>query len=87
MRTVMIAMLASTVLSLPAKAQQPNQSRTSEAANDQIKPIQSAQNQKGFKAGPQDGKLGRQTEAVLRNFQRQQHAPVTGKLDNQTLPH
>jgi peptidoglycan hydrolase-like protein with peptidoglycan-binding domain len=89
MRTAMIAMLASTVLSLPAVAQQPSQPQNTQAptqqSRSQIRQVQGALDQKGFKAGRQDGVMGRQTEAALRNFQKQQHTQATGKLDNQTL--
>jgi peptidoglycan hydrolase-like protein with peptidoglycan-binding domain len=104
----MIAMLASTVLSLPAVAQQPNQPQRNQAQSNRAQPnqaqhqqqpnqaqnqqskskirqVQSALEQKGFKAGPQDGILGHQTQTALRNFQKQQRAQPTGKLDNRTL--
>lgn len=94
MRTVMIAALASTVLSLPAVAQQPNQQQPNQQQTNQapaqeskseIRQVQGALDQKGFKAGPQDGLMGHQTEAALRNFQKQQHVQATGKLDDRTL--
>jgi len=39
----------------------------------------------GYYAGPVDGKLGRKTRTALKNFQRDSHLPVTGRLDTKTM--
>jgi peptidoglycan hydrolase-like protein with peptidoglycan-binding domain len=42
-------------------------------------------NERGFKTGGVDGRMGPQTQAALVNFQRAEKLPPTGKLDRQTL--
>jgi peptidoglycan hydrolase-like protein with peptidoglycan-binding domain len=73
--------------------QQPNQSRqqgqeSTNAVNlgqNEIKQMQSALDQKGYHAGRRDGKMGRMTEAALRQFQKDQGLDQSGQPDQQTL--
>jgi len=51
----------------------------------QIKQLQQALNQKGFKAGSDDGKIGRETKDALKSFQQKQGLQATGQADQQTL--
>jgi peptidoglycan hydrolase-like protein with peptidoglycan-binding domain len=51
----------------------------------EIKQVQRALDQKGFKAGRADGILGTETKDALRSFQKAQGLQVTGQIDNQTL--
>ena len=54
-------------------------------SKDEIRQIQEALNQKGFKAGPADGVLGPETKNALKEFQQKQGFNATGELDNQTM--
>jgi peptidoglycan hydrolase-like protein with peptidoglycan-binding domain len=51
----------------------------------EIKRAQQALDQKGFKAGSADGKLGPETEQAIKQFQEKQGLQQTGQLDEQTL--
>ena len=50
-----------------------------------VRQIQQALEQKGFKVGPLDGKLGPRTKRALSQFQRRQRLQQTGTPDEQTL--
>ena len=62
-----------------------NETGTLNLNRDQIEQVQRALNQKGFKAGRADGKMGQQTESALRSFQQQQKLEASGQIDQQTL--
>jgi peptidoglycan hydrolase-like protein with peptidoglycan-binding domain len=47
--------------------------------------VQKTLNDRGFRTGGIDGRMGPQTQAALVNFQRAQKLPPTGKLDKPTL--
>jgi peptidoglycan hydrolase-like protein with peptidoglycan-binding domain len=47
--------------------------------------VQKTLNDRGFKTGGVDGRMGPQTQAALVNFQRAEKLPPNGKLDRQTL--
>jgi peptidoglycan hydrolase-like protein with peptidoglycan-binding domain len=49
-------------------------------SKDEIRQIQEALNQKGFKAGPADGVLGPETKNALKEFQQKQGFNATGEL-------
>jgi peptidoglycan hydrolase-like protein with peptidoglycan-binding domain len=66
-----------------SQAQPANQSIS--ASNRQIRQAQQALNNKGFKAGRADGKMGPETRQALKDFQNQQKLQATGQLDNQTM--
>jgi peptidoglycan hydrolase-like protein with peptidoglycan-binding domain len=92
---------ASLLAAIPVMAQQGNQSQQPQqssamqknGANNgsanlsqaEIKQVQQALDQKGFKAGPADGKLGPETEQAIKQFQQKQGLQQTGQLDEQTL--
>lgn len=50
-----------------------------------VSKAQKALNDRGFRTGGVDGRMGPQTEAALVNFQRAEKLQPTGKLDRQTI--
>jgi peptidoglycan hydrolase-like protein with peptidoglycan-binding domain len=84
-------------LSLPAvaagpmeQAQQEGFRQAQEASQrklspDQIKQVQEALDQKGFRVGRADGVMGRDTRQALSSFQRQLNLQQTGQPDDLTL--
>ncbi len=53
--------------------------------SDTVRQVQKILNDRGFRTGGVDGRMGPQTQAALVNFQRAEKLPPTGKLDKQTL--
>jgi len=74
-----------------APAQNMQQSQSSNPASGQqlsqneIRQAQQALEQKGFKVGKPDGKLGPETKQALSSFQKSQNLQQSGELDQQTL--
>jgi len=64
----------------------PLRTRESPAAmsREDIKQAQKSLNDKGFDAGPADGVMGSRTRAGIRQFQKSENLPVTGRLDAET---
>jgi peptidoglycan hydrolase-like protein with peptidoglycan-binding domain len=67
----------------------PAGSQKSTATNGQpdseaVKNVQKALQDKGLDPGPIDGIMGPKTQAALRNYQKDQKLPETGRLDEQT---
>jgi peptidoglycan hydrolase-like protein with peptidoglycan-binding domain len=50
-----------------------------------VRQVQKTLNDRGFRTGGVDGRMGPQTQAALVNFQRAEKLQPTGKLDRQTL--
>jgi len=50
-----------------------------------VRQAQKVLNDRGFRTGGVDGRMGPQTEAALVNFQRAEKLQPTGKLDRQTI--
>lgn len=50
-----------------------------------VRQVQKTLNDRGFRTGGVDGRMGPQTQAALVNFQRAEKLPPTGKLDKPTL--
>ena len=50
-----------------------------------VRQVQKTLNDRGFRTGGVDGRMGPQTQAALVNFQRAEKLPPTGKLDTPTL--
>lgn len=50
-----------------------------------VRQVQKTLNDRGFRTGGVDGRMGPQTQAALVNFQRSEKLQPTGKLDGQTL--
>lgn len=50
-----------------------------------VRQAQKALNDRGFRTGGIDGRMGPQTQAALVNFQRAEKLQPTGRLDRQTL--
>jgi peptidoglycan hydrolase-like protein with peptidoglycan-binding domain len=98
---VMRNLLASTVTilalaaAIPATAQQSGSNQPSAGqqqsmqeqnlSKDEIRQVQQALDQKGFKAGQPDGVLGPETKNAIKEFQQKQGWNATGELDGQTL--
>ncbi len=53
--------------------------------SDTVRQVQKTLNDRGFRTGGVDGRMGPQTQAALVNFQRAEKLPPTGKLDSPTL--
>jgi len=68
------------------KKASPLRTRESPAAmgRDDIRKAQRSLNDKGFDVGPADGVLGNRTRAGIRQYQRSENLPVTGRLDAET---
>jgi peptidoglycan hydrolase-like protein with peptidoglycan-binding domain len=54
-------------------------------SQNQIRQMQQALDQKGFKSGRTDGKLGPETKQALTGFQKSQNLQQSGQPDQQTL--
>lgn len=62
-----------------------NQNTRENLSEDEIRKMQRALEQKGFRVGRLDGKLGPKTKRALNLFQRKQRIPRTGTPDERTL--
>jgi peptidoglycan hydrolase-like protein with peptidoglycan-binding domain len=51
---------------------------------EQVKAVQKALQDKGMDPGPIDGKMGPKTMAALKQFQKDQKLPESGRVDDQT---
>jgi hypothetical protein len=56
-----------------------------EMSRNEIRQVQQALDKDGFKAGPTDGRWGRETETALKQFQQSKQLQATGQLDQQTV--
>jgi peptidoglycan hydrolase-like protein with peptidoglycan-binding domain len=56
----------------------------SAASSEEIMKVQKSLSDKGFDAGPVDGKLGHRTRAAIRQYQASEKLTVTGRLDPET---
>ena len=72
--SVFIFLMASAMDSFAAKA----------APSDQVKAVQTALNNEGYKLVV-DGKMGKKTHDALMKFQKAKGLPATGKADDATL--
>ena len=50
-----------------------------------VRQVQQRLKSRGFDAGPTDGRMGASTRAAIREFQRAENLPPTGRLDRETL--
>jgi peptidoglycan hydrolase-like protein with peptidoglycan-binding domain len=55
------------------------------ASDAQVRRVQQALQAKGMNPGPADGVAGPRTQQAVREFQKEQSLPQTGRLDAQTL--
>lgn len=53
--------------------------------NEEVRQAQTALQEKGFDSGPIDGVMGPRTRSALREFQRTNNLPVSGRLDSETM--
>lgn len=58
--------------------------RVSAHSQRDLKKVQETLHDKGFYQGPVDGIVGHQTREAIRQYQRSEDLPVTGKLDDKT---
>lgn len=56
----------------------------SAATQSEVKKVQRSLGDKGFNAGPVDGRLGPRTRAGIRQYQKSENLAVTGRLDAET---
>ena len=59
--------------------------RTASADSPRVARVQQALNDRGFNAGPVDGRMGQSTVDALRRFQAAAGLPVTGDADSNTM--
>jgi peptidoglycan hydrolase-like protein with peptidoglycan-binding domain len=50
-----------------------------------VRQVQQALDKNGFKAGPTDGRWGRETENAVKQFQQSKQIQANGQLDQQTV--
>jgi peptidoglycan hydrolase-like protein with peptidoglycan-binding domain len=79
MKTLLIAALT---LAIPALASAADALYVDSST---VRQVQKTLNDRGFRTGGVDGRMGPQTQAALVNFQRAEKLPPTGKLDKPTL--
>jgi peptidoglycan hydrolase-like protein with peptidoglycan-binding domain len=51
----------------------------------EVRQVQRALDKDGFKAGPTDGRWGRETANAVKQFQQSKQLQATGQLDQQTV--
>jgi hypothetical protein len=51
----------------------------------EVREVQQALDKDGFKAGPTDGRWGKETASAVKQFQQSKQLNATGKLDEQTV--
>jgi len=51
----------------------------------QVRKVQERLVRLGYRPGPVDGRLGEKTRMAIRQFQKDRHLPVTGRIDNRFL--
>jgi peptidoglycan hydrolase-like protein with peptidoglycan-binding domain len=54
-------------------------------SNPVVRQMQQRLKSRGFDAGPADGRMGASTRAAIREFQRSENLPVSGRPDRETL--
>lgn len=82
-----LALLASGVIPLdlcPFALAGEKEERSSVVRNGDIEKVQESLRDKGYSPGPIDGVLGPQTRAAIREYQKAESLPVTGRLDSET---
>jgi len=98
-KLVLATIIAASAIALPALAQQngspsqmkqpaqaqAQQTAAADTSRGQIRQVQQALDQKGFKAGRADGVMGARTKQALQDFQTKQKLQASGQLDQQTL--
>ena len=68
-----------------SQAVDPPRATASKAAGGDVRVVQETLKAKGHDPGPIDGRLGPKTTAALRDFQKKEGLPASGRLDGQTL--
>jgi hypothetical protein len=54
-------------------------------SRNEVRQVQQALDKDGFKAGPTDGRWGKETANAVKQFQQSKQLNATGKLDQQTV--
>jgi peptidoglycan hydrolase-like protein with peptidoglycan-binding domain len=81
MKTGILATLATVAFCVPVFAQQSSQISPRHLSTTEVRKIQQALDDKGFKSGRVDGSWGPETEAALKDFQRWAMLSPTGEVD------
>jgi putative peptidoglycan binding protein len=63
---------------------QTQRSGSQRMSKDKVKEVQAALKSKGMDPGPEDGVLGQKTQGALREFQKSNNLPATGRIDEKT---
>ena len=79
MHSLLVAALASAAMATASAADAPF------VDSQTVRQVQKTLNDRGFRTGGVDGRMGPQTQAALVNFQRSEKLQPSGKLDRQTL--
>jgi peptidoglycan hydrolase-like protein with peptidoglycan-binding domain len=82
--TVLATGMLGLSLTSVAFAVDPGKPNTSVLHQQDIRKVQESLRDKGFHTGPVDGILGPKTREEIRQYQKSENLPVTGKLDDQT---
>jgi peptidoglycan hydrolase-like protein with peptidoglycan-binding domain len=71
-------------LSSSAFAVNPSEEKTAVLKHGDVKKLQETLRDKGYYAGEVDGRMGSKTRAAIREYQKSENLPVTGRLDAET---
>lgn len=74
-----------TLAALGVPADEEEQPASLVLSSAKVRALQAKLIERGFNVGPVDGRMGAATRAALRDFQRSQDLPVTGRIDSRTL--
>jgi len=81
MKRVILATIATTAFLVPAVAQQSSQISPRHLSESEVRKIQQALDDRGFKSGKVDGSWGPGTEAAFKDFQKWATLSPTGEVD------
>jgi peptidoglycan hydrolase-like protein with peptidoglycan-binding domain len=81
MKRVILAAFATAAFCVPVLAQQSSQISPRHLSESEVRKIQHALDDKGFKSGKVDGSWGPETEAAFKDFQKWAMLSPTGEVD------
>jgi peptidoglycan hydrolase-like protein with peptidoglycan-binding domain len=81
MKRVILATIATAAFLIPAVAQQSSQISPRHLSESEVRKIQQALDDRGFKSGKVDGSWGPETEAAFKDFQKWATLSPTGEVD------
>jgi peptidoglycan hydrolase-like protein with peptidoglycan-binding domain len=82
--TLLVTAMTGMSLTSVASAVDPKNPNTFVLDQQDIRKVQESLRDKGYHTGPVDGILGPKTRDEIRQYQKSENLPVTGKLDDQT---